>query len=430
LLVDSWSITSLAAEVIVDWPGAFHRLLAWNQARNDDPRALHLRRRLGRLYHHIYVTLRDPRYEFIRAELENYLTTHWPAVTGGNRKRTQHLSDTRWSWWPMMRACKSLGVSRAVLRDLIDRGVLEADRRITERGRKRVFVRGVRLNGEPLSDSFVTCKAAAKTLGLNNARLRAMIPTLFPKAWKGSDFVWRIPTIEVDALCHVGCRMAPASESGSSLVTLAHALQYLRLSNSSLAQIVTQAKDHVKHRPVGKQSPHRGLRSWIFERSYIENIIRNSSTPTADGQSRMLSVRQLAHRWDIRRQTMYKFLTSGALAILALPRGAGGERLIAIEEIESFERRYVFAMEITKRLGCTCKRLMHALRVRGIEAANAKRKAGRVVFERTPELENAVAEIALMLAERTNDVTLKQETPHGRFPPPTMQASTTRQNLH
>jgi hypothetical protein len=41
---------------------------------------------------------------------------------------------------------------------------------------------------------------------------------------------------------------------------------------------------------------------------------------------------------------MYKFLTSGALAILALPRGAGGERLIAIEEIESFERRYVFAM--------------------------------------------------------------------------------------
>jgi len=399
---ESWPVTSLAAEVIINWPEAFHRLLAWNQSRNENDSTLRLSRSFGRLYHHLYVTLRDPRYDFIRTELEHYLTTHWPAVSGGNRLRMRHIEKDRWRWWPANKACAALGVSKAVLFDLVARGELEIDRRVTAKDRERAFVRGARLNGDAtsFSESFMTCNAAAAELGIHKARLRAIVATIIPDAWKGADNVWRIPTQSVKELVLIGSRVPWISDTQKKLITLGHALQFLNLSSAELAQIICRAREDVRCCPIGRQGRYRALSSWAFERAYIDSVRNDQSKSKKNVDPCSISVRQLADRWSITRKEVYKLLHTNALSVVSGPRGPRAERTIAVDEIERFEKRYIFATDISKRLRWSCRMVIPALITSGIPVAFGGNGIARTIFERTTKLERAVLSINKALAAR------------------------------
>ena len=94
-LEDSWAVTSLAAEVITDWPRGFRRLLDWLRTCNDDGSTLQLGHRFGRLYHSLYQAAGTGYFHFVHAALEEYLTEHWPAVFARANGRFCRLSQEK-----------------------------------------------------------------------------------------------------------------------------------------------------------------------------------------------------------------------------------------------------------------------------------------------------------------------------------------------
>jgi hypothetical protein len=390
-IVESWPITSIAAEVIYRWPKGFGHVLHWLRTTNDDGETTHrFGLDFGRLYNQIYAFFRTPQFDFIRHALENYLVETWPGVTVRRGARLSGIDHVRWKWVPASRACSRLGVSRRTLSDLIARGDLEGDARVTEHGRTRVYVRGAslkQLEGQPKLENVDLVKAAHE-LGLKKSRLRRLVTKLFPTAWQSSGSTWQIPRAELDRLRVVEEQIQDTHIIGSHEITVGNALRYLSLSDDALLHLVREVRSPDGRWPNAYSLKLRGIASWVYDREYLEQLNLAFDQRAAKVLHEGITLPKLAIRWGIKQEVVYQLERAGAFKGLKVNHCVYRGQIVPMAEVERFERTYVPARDLAEQLNMSPRNTIVILEISGFEPAFGPRSKGcrQTFFRRSDRL--------------------------------------------
>jgi hypothetical protein len=408
---ESWQITSLAAEVLSNWPNGFRAILEWLRKANDDGSTLRLGHRLGRLYHCLAQLTGSSQFQFVHDALEEYLREMWPGMYVRANGRFSERRATH--WMPAREVRRRLKVSATVLDDLVARGQLVAECRITATGRKRIMLEGSTVLALEKSGSVLglDLSAAADELGLGENRFRGLIDKLCPNAWKTSGGQWQVPERDIDRYRGV-CHRLPVMKSlqFAEQTTIAAALKYLHLSDVALLWIVKavvrSGDEHILH---GRHVRLNGLGSWIIDRKLVVRALRETAVeepPNADSKS-ALTTEQISKRWKIKPQVVYQLLKLGELQWSARKMNGHWRKWVALNDVERFEMSFVTARKIAMASGKTSFGVIQQLRAVGLEPTiGAERDCRQAFYRRGPALSTALGSVGLKYRHTLNGVML------------------------
>jgi hypothetical protein len=311
----TWSVTSLAAEVLAAWPNGFRRLLDWLRSTNDDGSTHRLGHRFGRLYGGLFRVLGESQFECVHAQVEEYLREHWPALMHRRRGRfgTGRL-DQRWVLAAEVE--NRFGISRMTLEDLITRGVLLADKRTTPAGRSRLMVERDSLVAFESSGArdVVSLTIAAHVLGICEKRLRGLVRALMPGAWRCSNGQWRIPKTDIGAITGCANAWTQVGNIDPSLeVTFSGVLRYHNVSDGDVVWIIEAVRAGRKGLATTVMQGLRGVGAWIFNREILKQLLLESREHRKSPLGFALSLPELARRWRLKQEVVYTLCNSGFL---------------------------------------------------------------------------------------------------------------------
>jgi hypothetical protein len=377
-LEQSWSASTLAAEVLCGWPQSFHDLLEWHRRTNDVGDPYRLQRMLGHLYEGIFRHLRGESFDFVRDELQVYLMLHWRGSTA-RASRIDEFPLLKRSWISAHDTAQLLGISPRTVRDYIERGDLTADCRTTPMGRQRVVIDRNSIEALQSSRSLrvLRLEAAARLLGMKEARLRRILPRVFPTAWRGSGNQWNIPRPEVQRLLDVTQLLPSKVRVDSHEVTLDHALRYLRLSDASLAGLLTSEPDENASRPVACLKGEVGVAGWIYSR---EALIPAGDTESTEDGRQGLSVVELSKQLNLKQEVVYFLCRVGAIPTEPSRRFEQRGVLVPWESIQRFRNRFVAARDIARAVGRLPRAVIVAIGRAGIGPAYGPAQGCRQAF--------------------------------------------------
>jgi hypothetical protein len=395
-LGESWQVTSLAAEVLQDWPNGFRKLLDWLRTSNDDGSTFTLGHRFGRLYQRLYHGPASLHFGFVHTELERYLCEHWPAIYARANGRFAK-AGTASSWILATEAQRILKVSPSVLNDLIIRGLVIAERRLTATGRVRIMVlndsvQTLRNSGE--CDS-VDLSTAAEELGLSDDRLRSAIGLLIPKAWKTSSGYWQIPRVELKKLLALADNVPVVSSVDfKKNISVSGALKLMHISDDALAWLVTEVRSRggfvvvrARHRDL------KGIGSWVLDRSILISATKQQEPKSWTRETEAsLTLLELAQRWGMKQEAIYDLVKIKALNADRKRRYDGHwVRLVKESEIEEFERSHLPARELARLAGVYPSVMVSKLRILGVQPKyGSLNKCRQYFYERASELADAL----------------------------------------
>jgi hypothetical protein len=393
---ESWPVTSLAAEVLADWPRGFRRLLDWLRTFNDDGSTLRLGHRFGRLYHSLYQATGTGYFHFVHAALEEYLTEHWPAVFARANGRFSGAAKEK-SWMLAKEAQTKLSISPTLLNDLIIRGLLIVDRRVTATGRVRMMVQADSVNA--LSNSGAArgfdLTVAANKLGLGERRLRSIVTRLIPRAWKTSSGQWQIPFEDLDALLTrtSDAQVHPIVEF-SKHTTLSAALKFLHLTDEGLLWIVKAVvKNKEGQSLLGRHESLRGIGSWIVDRALIVQALRvTAEKQSIQPEAATIRLGMLPGRWHMHPQVIHDLARLKAFETTKAKREDGiWNRVVRLEEVAKFEQAHISARQIATCASMLPRSIVGKLRLAGIRPKyGPEGKCRQIFFARTPELQTTL----------------------------------------
>jgi hypothetical protein len=170
----SWTVSTLAAEVISRWPKGFNEYLSAMVVRRCATESSgSLNRAFGGFYRGLYLGLRDTAFDFVRDAFQSYVVQEWPGALNGRNKRIDAHSLAEAKWEPLSQVMVKLGASEARIRSLMVDGRLRAVHSTTATGRSVVVFHrdDVDASIEELAHELTLNEVAAE-LGLKRSRLR------------------------------------------------------------------------------------------------------------------------------------------------------------------------------------------------------------------------------------------------------------------
>lgn len=163
----SWPITSMAAEILSNWPTGLNLILKSLRGPSSNESTRKLTKAFGGFYSALYKGFKDAEFDFLRNAFENYLAEHWTGALGKRNRRLDARLLNNVAWIPANHACQLLNVSRRRLLDLIQEGRLRGEMRLSSKNRQFIVVMRVDVEGLVLTlDDGISLMEAASALGL------------------------------------------------------------------------------------------------------------------------------------------------------------------------------------------------------------------------------------------------------------------------
>ena len=261
----SWQVTSMAAEILADWPKNFHRALHAMLDRSSHYVGQRFPTRFGFFYASLFRQLADQEFEFLRIAFESFVAQHWPAPIAKRNSRLAESLIERGNWVSANMARRKLQISGSRLAELIRSGTLVGEERFSASGRRFLVVKKDSLAAmtSTLNDQ-VDLLTACKMLGLTKARLSSSLPGLFPEARKveGKTNHWAISRSSILALLN-SCSSPLTANIGTGQVSLDHVLRYWACSDSEAAEVLSAIRAQAI-KPIGQLPNKVGLGKLIF----------------------------------------------------------------------------------------------------------------------------------------------------------------------
>ncbi|HEY3431379.1 MAG TPA: TniQ family protein [Rhodocyclaceae bacterium] len=362
----SWPITSLAAEILDQWPKAFHDCWSRMQDRVDGDK-VNLKGAFRRAHFYLYKGLWESAFSPVRESFELWLSEYWK---GGLSKRN-HLADkllANAQWIPAQVGAKQLGISPRRLRTLVRDGFLEGQESLSTTGRRFMVVRRDQLNGVLAQlDNEITLSKAIEMLGIGKIRLRRILKLLFPKARRVSPYgpaPWCVPRADVDELLALGDGLPRVTIPEEDQVTLAHVLRYWAWTMEQVTTLI----DTVKRRqmtPISVWEGGRGVTGWVFDKAHLKTWLASLTK----GKPTWMTVPQMAKVLGIKQQVAYWLCQNGYLHVDKLGTTTStreqGSR-VRMEEVERFREGYAFGRDIAGSLRTSSRRMARILAEEGI----------------------------------------------------------------
>lgn len=362
----SWTISTVAAEILCAWPDGFHELLGRLQRYADAHASGRLRGAFGGLYAAIYRGLRAPAFEFLRAAFEGFVAQSWTGAIGRRNRRLDTSVLARMTWVPARAARRMFGVSASQLDRLIADGHVVSVTRSSLTGREFQMVRKEDVErGRRNREDFVTLAVAAKHLGLKRQRLSRILPVLCPEAAKDATqgVPWHIPRSWLDAwLDRLAMYTSVIAVDTTSLVTIGERLRFGGANDDEIARIVLALQcDELDG--VGVVGSTRAIPSVILRRDDVRRLI-DQRVP--EGAASWLRVQDVAEILAVKQEVAYYWVRAGLLRSQEFRERGRQVRKVNVADVHAFQQRYVLARDIARKAGISPKHLVRQLRDAGV----------------------------------------------------------------
>lgn len=374
----SWTITTVAAEVLDQWPTTFHRFLS-RQGAESPCEAGRMPGVFGGFYRALYKGLKEPEFDWVRQSFEEFIAEHWVGALGRRNRRMPEAVFSRLAWMPGPEAARKIGVSGTRLQYLIDSGAVRALKRVSAAGRTFVMVRREDIDSISHEDlAPLTLAQAAMRLGIKRQRLGRLLPLICPEATKVTlqGTPWLIPRSWVDGWLSMMEQLPVCQDMPSGTVTLDHVLRYGPLGDGAVAQLLLDISTGART-PHARSTAHQGVAGLIVDQP---EVARRAQVA---GANRM-SVVQASEHLGVKQEVAYALIRLGLLEADETRLGRRTVATLSAEQLQRFHSNYVLASELARACGRSPKAVVAALVAEGItEIAGPNRgNCRQVVFAR------------------------------------------------
>lgn len=390
----SWPISSLAAEILFQWPTAFHRCLSrLQESAAGEKTGLHGLFRQA--YFYLYKGLREPAFAPVKKSFESWLAEHWK---GGLAKRNRRLSAELLAsaqWIPGSVAADNLEISMSRLRYLIREGKVDGEDSVSTKGRRFTMVRRDQL--EQMSVQIaneMTMGEALEVLGIGKIRMQRILRLLFPGARRTQNkeyLPWCIPRGEVETLLAIGNHLPVLSIPDESQVSLAYIFKYWNWTAEEIVALVEAVKTgRLKLQTLVDTS--RGISRWVFEVSQLRAWHRSLD----NGQRyNWISIPDVGKILGVKQQVAYWLCQNGFIPAERLGSIKGIGSRVRREYLERFRENYVFGREIAEILGRSSRKVMGMLAEQGIYPlrGHSVEPCRQLVYSRDDEIQRFLAQV-------------------------------------
>ena len=359
-LNNSWPVTTLAAEVIAEWPNAFHHALTQLEKQNRVDGRPSLNEVFGHAYHYVFKALKERPFDELRHQFELWINAAWK---GGIAKRNKRITSTvlqNAAWIPASIACDFLGISHQRLDLLIREGSIQGETHISDKGRKFMMVR--RDNLQQAKDhlfGLIDMTTAGQLLGLQKRRMRQLLNLVFSDAKKlgtSPGAPWAVSRLEVNKLLELSVNLEYVSIPDEDSVSLGHVLRYWAWSNQDIASLIFSVKSH-EIVPANLLDTVPGIAAWNFK----ESELKNWKLKNQNGMGAWLTITQTAKILGVKEQVAYELVRLGYLQSEVMPKQVKRGTRIKRSTIDKFNQTYVFATKIAEAMGCSPRKVINHL---------------------------------------------------------------------
>lgn len=374
----SWTITTVAAEVLDQWPAAFHRFLS-KQGAESPCEAGRMPGVFGGFYRALYKGLKEPEFDWVRQSFEEFIAEHWVGALGRRNRRMPEAVLSRLAWMPGPEAARKIGVSGTRLQYLIDSGAIRALTRVSAAGRTFVMVRREDIDSIGHEDlAPLTLAQVAVQLGIKRQRLGRLLPLICPEAMKVTlqGTPWLIYRPWVDGWLSIMAQLPVCQDMPCETVTLDHVLRYGPLGDGAVAQLLMDISTG-SLTPHARSIAHHGVAGLIIDQ---REVARRAQVV---GANRM-SVVQASEHLGVKQEVAYALIRLGLLEADETRLGRRTVATLRAEQLQRFHSKYVFASELARACGRSPKAVVAALAAEHVtEVAGPNRgNCRQVVFAR------------------------------------------------
>ena len=388
----SWPITSLAAEILANWPAAFHGLLANLQEKSYKAGEASLPKTFGGLYQAIFEPANSHAYAPLRVSFDDFVANQWPGALARRNRNLNPTSIEKGQWLALARAASIRNCSPQTVLKLAVREDWATSTRLTSTGRRFTLVRRrdvlSQTNTEKTDSSL---KETAINLGLTKRRTRMLLRGGILGGAVQERFLgsWHIPQNQVEEFVEMMECLPAANPIPAEYVTLGHIQRHYAWSDRAFQTLFRSiAKDQIK--PHLRSPGVRGLAAMAFKRSEISDWKLQNA---ASLRQVTHSVREAARALRIKEEVAYYLVREGILGKDS-ERSDFGRTAARIREsdLETFHSSYQFARDIAKAIVNSPKGTIACLADLGVFPIDGPGygKCRQVIYRKDSALERAM----------------------------------------
>lgn len=356
----SWPVSSLAAEILVQWPQSFHD--CWNRMQSySEGEKTGLNGLFKQAYYYLYKGLPESAFLPVRDTFENWLGEHWK---GGLSKRNRRLTAellSKAQWIPGKVAADELGISIARLKTLVKEGHVDGQESVSTTGRNFLMVRRDHLDQLSVQlANEMTMTAVMEALGIGKVRMQRLIRLLFPNARRIQNkekMPWCVPRSDVEPLLAIENDLLVVSIPEENQVSLAHVFKYWTWTAEEIVSLIETVRER-KLAPAAALDSGRGIGRWIFDASQL----RAWQASFSPGRMQWLKIPEAAKALGVKQQVAYWLTRNGYLPVsekLGCSDKTGAR--VRREDVARFREQYVFGSELAEMLGTSSRKVARLL---------------------------------------------------------------------
>lgn len=388
-LVNSWQLTSLAAEILDQWPKSFHMMLDSMQNRQGSISSGKLSGRFGNFYSLLYRIFKGPEFDFLRSEFESYVAENWRGSFGRRNRRLFEKVHQRMAWIPANVARKILSISNYRLNDMVKDGLISREERLGKSGRKFTVVYRSDVDAAVKKlESELDLTAAANLLGLKKMRFASLLPMLIPEVRKTgvAGCPWAIPRKIIDDLLHIAQQVPEKEMILEGQVTFSHVLRFWPWVDAVIAKLLSEVVLGALA-PVARIKHQTGISGLVFSELDLNHwyqVIRPKRT-------NYLSVPDVATRLLIKQEVAYFLVRKGLINSVVVRTGRFDESRVKLQELEDFTTKYQFGRDLATNFGTSSRAVATQLSSLGITPICGPDIDGcrQILFKKDAELDKA-----------------------------------------
>lgn len=379
----SWPVTTLAAEVLFDWPRGFHRLLSDLRTHAGIFDAGSLSRSFRGFYRVLYSSFRGPEFKWLREAFEDYLVEHWNGSMARRNHRVYEQAAQRMEWIPAKLAARLLGISGAALNRLHSQGLVDLHRYETATGRK--FSKVSKASMEHLInsglDESVTLTEVAKALGLKKSRLQSLLGFICPQAFKLQPTnVWMIPKNWLDQFPYRIQQLLVLDQATmtSNWVTLDWLFRYELASDQAAGLLINAIRDGSI--TAARYEMTTRLVDVMVCRSDLGSLW-SSKRPENPAH---ISLMEAATLMRVKQEVIYSLVRSNLLVAEQRRVGRRPSLWVSRDELQRFAATFMFGRDLAKALATSSRSLTSKLKDLGVTpvAGPGVDRCRQIVFRR------------------------------------------------
>ena len=381
----SWQVTSTAAEILSRWPESFEHMLRGMLDRSAETTGQRFPARFGFFYALLYRRFADVEFVELRNAFENFVAEHWRGPIAKRNTRLSQAMLARATWVPASHARRQLQVSASRLAELVQSGALLGEKRLSEAGRRFLVVHKDSLQAmSPALNDEVNLSAVSEMLGLTRARLRSVLPQLFPNAKKieGNADRWAISRADASRLSHI-CNGPIIAIVGKDQVSMDQILRFWYCSEFEVGTLLCNVRDQILT-PTGRLRGPIGLSRLVFQAAAVRQMIEGQRSVNKD----RWTVPQIAEMLNVKQEVAYFLIRGGMLTSSVEIIGRREAAMVDREALDTFRTRYVFARDLARLHKTSSRSLQDRLAEINIHpvVSPSPETCRQLIYEQTPAL--------------------------------------------